>query len=164
MRIGFERMKAPSASSLNALRTMQANKRVSVIERTLRSAMWRSGVRGYRVQSKLPGRPDILFSRQRLAVLVHGCFWHSCPACQPQRPKAHGDFWAAKLTRNVARDEDVVRNLRALGWRVTIVWEHEIRQDIEGAIRRIDAERIAEAGPASPLPPKVARVAPSRQD
>lgn len=134
-------MKAPAASSINALRTMQANQRVSGMERRLRSALWRSGIRGYRVQTALPGRPDIVFPREKVAILVHGCFWHSCPRCALQRPKANGKFWQVKLDRNVTRDEEAERCLTDLGWRVIVIWEHEVVQDLESVVRRLTEER-----------------------
>jgi DNA mismatch endonuclease (patch repair protein) len=148
-------MKAPPASSLNALNTMRANRRVSGLERTLRQALWHAGSRGYRLRSQLPGHPDIVYPVERIAILVHGCFWHSCPECRPPRPKANSEFWATKLERNVVRDAEVERLLGHQGWSVMVVWEHDVRQDLEGVVRRIGEHRArrrvrrsAEAGDA----------------
>ena len=129
-------MLSPEASSYNARRTMQANKRVSMTEMRLRKAVWRSGGR-YRVQSRLPGRPDLAFTASRVAVFVHGCFWHRCPTCQLPAPRANGDFWAVKFNRNIQRDAEAVRDLQRLGWRAITIWEHEIRADVDGAALRV---------------------------
>ena len=119
----------PPASSANALATMRANRRVSQRELAFRRAIWHEGVRGYRVQTSLPGRPDLAFPKLRVAVFVNGCFWHKCGVCTPPEPRSHKAFWRSKLQQNVQRD---VRNLQALrehGWDVVTVWEHEIRHD-----------------------------------
>lgn len=84
--------------------------------------------RGYRFRlhrKDLPGRPDIVLPRYRLAIFVHGCFWHGCPRCDRglRLPKRNASFWDAKLGGNKERD---VRNISALetaGWSVLVVWE-----------------------------------------
>jgi len=130
-------MKAPAASSENARSTMRANRRISGLERRLRTALWAAGARGYRVQSPLPGRPDIVFPVERIVVLIHGCFWHACPACRLPMPKANAEFWASKLARNAERDHEVEGRLRSTGWLVVIVWEHELRTDLDGVVRSL---------------------------
>lgn len=136
-------MKTPAPSSENARNTMRANRRVSGMERRLRSALWAAGARGYRVQTSLPGRPDIVFPAERIAVLAHGCFWHGCPACNPPKPKANAAFWAEKLGANVARDTRVREQLRELGWEVVIVWEHQLRDDMTGVADELMRLRAA---------------------
>ena len=69
-------------------------------------------------------RPDIVFTRKRVAVFVDGCFWHSCPL-HATVPKSNRDWWVAKLGRNVARDRETDDLLRVLGWTVLRFWEHE---------------------------------------
>lgn len=72
----------------------------------------------------LPGTPDIVLPGRRLAIMVHGCFWHRHTGCPlAYSPKSRVDFWQAKFDRNVARDRDVRRALAALGWRVHVIWE-----------------------------------------
>lgn len=134
-------MRSPAASSENARNTMRANRRVSGLEHRLRVALWAAGARGYRVQSALPGRPDIVFPVERMAVFVHGCFWHSCPECRLPMPKANAEFWASKLAGNAERDRDVERQLEALGWVVVGVWEHELRVDVDAIVSRLLRER-----------------------
>ena len=123
---------------------MRANRSVSGLERTLRRALWRSGARGYRVHSSLPGRPDIVFPRERIAVFVNGCFWHACPACDPPKPKANAQFWSAKLDANVDRDQAVHAQLREQGWDVVIVWEHQLRADSVAVAASLVRHRAAE--------------------
>lgn len=69
-------------------------------------------------------RVDIAFPRARVAVLVHGCFWHSCDLHGP-KPKANAQWWETKLRRTVERDAETSIALAAEGWRVLVVWEHD---------------------------------------
>ncbi len=83
------------------------------------------GITGWRRGSKLPGKPDFVFPKLKLAVFVDGCFWHGCPK-HGTSPKANAGFWLAKITGNKARDRRVNRLLRAKGWKVLRIWEHEL--------------------------------------
>ena len=93
-------------------------------EVALRKALWAAGVRGWRLRAKLPGTPDVVFSRARLVVFVDGCFWHGCPQ-HATWPKQNAEFWRAKIVANQARDRDTDKRLRAEGWKVIRVWAHE---------------------------------------
>jgi DNA mismatch endonuclease (patch repair protein) len=93
-------------------------------ELLLRSALHRRGVRFRLHRPDLPGRPDIVLVRIRLAVFVDGCFWHRCPQ-HFVAPKANADWWAEKLATNVARDRRQDAALVARGWEPVHVWEHE---------------------------------------
>lgn len=107
-------------------------------ERSLRKALRALGLTGYRLNySKAPGRPDIAFVGRRVAVFVHGCFWHGCRHCLPPRPKSNSTFWNAKLDRNMERDARKVRELRSAGWRVATVWECRLKQAPEREARRV---------------------------
>jgi len=108
----------------------------------LRKALWAKGLR-YRKHYALPGRPDVVFVAERVAVFVDGCFWHSCPV-HATKPKKNTEFWAEKLRKNRVRDELVNRELRAMGWHVCRVWEHEIRGDLPAAVTKVI--RFVEAG------------------
>ncbi|MEM3485442.1 MAG: very short patch repair endonuclease [Candidatus Methanomethyliaceae archaeon] len=101
----------------------------------LRSALWKAGLR-YRLHSALPGTPDIVFPRKKVAVFVDGCFWHGCPQ-HYSAPKQNGEFWGQKLQRNMARDRLVDQSLSELGWTVVRVWEHEISRSLGDVIDRI---------------------------
>ena len=108
---------------------MRANRSVSRREVLFRHALWDKGVRGYRVKTRLPGRPDLAFPALKLAVFVNGCFWHGCETCRLPAPAAHAEFWASKVDENRLRDERARAVLSAMGWDVIVVWEHEIRPD-----------------------------------
>lgn len=96
----------------------------------LRHAIWRLGMR-YRLNQRVAGvRPDIIFPGTRLAVFVDCCFWHGCPDHYVRPRSSNAEFWALKLSQNVARDERQLGNLRAEGWRVIRVWEHEIEDNL----------------------------------
>jgi DNA mismatch endonuclease Vsr len=103
-------------------------------ELALRRELHRRGLR-FRVNlAGLPGRPDVAFTRAKLAVFVDGCFWHRCPE-HGVLPKHNGAWWLAKLDRNVERDREKDAALTALGWLVVHVWEHE---DVRAAADRIE--------------------------
>jgi DNA mismatch endonuclease (patch repair protein) len=80
-------------------------------------------------------RPDFIFRQAKLAVFVDGCFWHQCPL-HSKVPENNREFWEQKLRRNVERDRETNRALRAAGWRVLRLWEHEL-QEPSGAIRKV---------------------------
>jgi DNA mismatch endonuclease (patch repair protein) len=82
-------------------------------------------ITGWRRRWPLEGKPDLVFPKRKLAVFVDGCFWHGCPLHATQ-PKTNVDFWETKIGRNKARDRYVTRTLRAAGWRVLRIWEHEL--------------------------------------
>jgi len=108
---------------------MRRNQRIGTRPEVLvRSELHRRGLR-FRagLPLRLPDRvvrPDIVFTRVRLAVFIDGCFWHACPI-HGNQPRANTDYWAAKLALNVARDRAVEVDLIAAGWEVLRVWEHE---------------------------------------
>jgi DNA mismatch endonuclease, patch repair protein len=94
-------------------------------ERCLRSALWQLGLR-YRLGGRrLPGKPDLVFSKQRLVVFMDGCFWHGCP-WHFVHPRTRVSFWSDKIKTNVLRDAANTALLLQAGWRVLRVWEHEV--------------------------------------
>jgi len=98
-------------------------------ELLLRKLLFKNGIRGYRIGPKLPGRPDIVFGRHKLAVFVDGCFWHKCPKCFV-KPRTNRGFWMKKINGNVRRDRRVERRLHELGYETLRFYEHEIRLDL----------------------------------
>jgi len=107
-------------------------------ELALRRVLFAAGAR-YRVNTRLPGRPDLVFSSARIAVFVDGCFWHACPQ-HSTRVKSRASFWATKIAANVARDRQVETQLRASGWFVIRVWEHVISENVGRAAATILSE------------------------
>lgn len=104
-------------------------------EMKLRRALWGLGLR-YRLNTKLPGRPDLVFPRARIAIFVDGCFWHGCPQ-HCNRPKTNSDFWENKLSSNIERDKRVNAELLAMDWTALRFWEHEISENLEKVIEQI---------------------------
>ena len=105
------------------------------LELRLRSALHRMGLRFRVCRRDLPGKPDIVFPRYRLAVQVRGCFWHQHEGCRAGRPPVSNlDYWRPKLEGNVRRDAEKDEALRALGWRVLVVWECELTTDEDVAL------------------------------
>jgi DNA mismatch endonuclease (patch repair protein) len=101
----------------------------TVPEMTVRSLLHRLGYRFRLHRADLPGTPDIVLPRRRAVVFVHGCFWHQHAGCKRATlPTSNLEYWAAKLSRNTARDLRAVRQLRKLGWKVLIVWECQVNQ------------------------------------
>jgi DNA mismatch endonuclease (patch repair protein) len=100
--------------------------------------MHRAGYR-YRLHSSaLPGKPDLIFPSRKAVVFVDGCFWHQHRNCQDGHiPESRKDYWVPKLNRNIERDKQVRRKLRALGWRVLVVWECELKSP-EKVLRRAE--------------------------
>lgn len=118
---------------------MRANRRANTKpEVALRSELHRLGYR-YRKDHRLdlPGggraRPDIVFTRRKIAVFVDGCFWHVCPK-HGREPTRNEWYWSPKLRRNVERDRQADEALAKAGWRVLRIWEHE---PLEDAITRV---------------------------
>jgi DNA mismatch endonuclease (patch repair protein) len=95
-------------------------------ERLVRSIAHRLGYR-FTVQGRgLPGRPDLVFSRRRKAVFVHGCFWHGHAGCRfAYQPKTRAEWWRAKIQATKARDHAAIIALQEAGWHAFIVWECE---------------------------------------
>ena len=96
----------------------------------------------YRLHRRdLPGRPDLVFARFRLAVFVHGCFWHSHDCKRARRPRTNTEYWDAKLDRNVIRDQEAVYSLQEAKWDVFTLWECTLESDTKRLLRRLEALR-----------------------
>jgi DNA mismatch endonuclease (patch repair protein) len=103
-------------------------------ELKLASILRASRITGWRRHQALPGRPDFVFSRQRVVLFVDGCFWHGCPK-HGRLPKTNITYWTQKLARNKTRDRSVSRALRKAGWMVLRVWEHDLFGSVAVAAR-----------------------------
>lgn len=100
----------------------------SKAETRVRSAVHRMGFRYRLHDTKLPGKPDMVLARHGKVILIHGCFWHRHGVCRPLSiPENNPDFWRKKFAENVERDKRNIRQLKALGWRVLVIWECETR-------------------------------------
>jgi DNA mismatch endonuclease (patch repair protein) len=122
-------------------------------EMQVRRLLTRMGL-GYRLhRADLPGKPDIVMAGRRLAIFVHGCFWHGHECARGARvPKANRDYWLGKVGRNRARDEIHRVALEARGWRVMTLWECELKDAarLEDTLKTITARAQAAREPRSP--------------
>ena len=112
--------------------------RNTTAEMKVRKALTRLGAR-YRLHRKdLPGNPDIVMPGRRLAIFVHGCFWHGHDCARGARvPKQNREYWVAKVGRNVARDAKSAQALTEQGWRVETIWECELKDGLEARLQRL---------------------------
>ena len=103
---------------------------VAEMERKARSlATKKAGVPLRHQPMGVPGRPDYANKARKVAVFVHGCFWHQpCPRGCSKAPATRRKFWEAKFRRNRERHAEAAKELRAAGYRVVVVWEHEVRR------------------------------------
>lgn len=96
-------------------------------EIALRKALFARGLRYLLHSPELPGKPDLVFPRYKVAVFVHGCLWHWHGCARSRMPETNTDYWQAKISRNQMRDHTNLTALIAKGWRVLIVWECAIK-------------------------------------
>jgi DNA mismatch endonuclease (patch repair protein) len=113
-----------------------------------RSLLMRSGVKGWTLGhgSGVTGSPDVVFVRARLAIFLDGCFWHGCQRCR-SIPSTNRAFWMNKIQKNKKRDKKVQRILRAKGWKVMRVWEHELKTESTEVLCRVLNVRAARGRP-----------------
>ena len=131
--------RSPKPKSETVSRVMRANKSKNTKpELVLRKALWRNGLRGYRLhQKRLPGNPDIAFTTKKVAVFVNGCFWHRCPHCQLSLPKTNTKFWKEKFQRNIQRDQAKQAELSKHNWKVEVIWECQIKEDLNTQVQKV---------------------------
>lgn len=133
--------RAPIPRSETTSRIMSAIRaRGTVPELILRRAIYKVGLRGYRSNWKgAPGRPDICHPGKKVAIFMHGCFWHRCPHCKPAIPRSHISFWKSKFKNNIERDKRKEKELKDSGWRVLTLWECQIKKNLDKCVSRIAA-------------------------
>ena len=135
-------LKAPPASSEAVRNTMLANRATNTgPERVVRRMLRQAGYPGYRLHWRIDDeegryicRPDITYPGRKLAIFVHGCFWHRCPRCALELPKSNVDYWSEKFERNVERDRLKEAALLDMGWRVHTIWECDLDCGAEAVI------------------------------
>ena len=129
-------------------------------ERTVRSLLHSMGYRFRLHAKKLPGKPDVILSKYRTVILIHGCFWHRHKGCKNcTTPTNNRAFWLEKLEGNVARDRRNLRELRKLGWGAIVIWECELNNvaKLRSRLAKLLSVTPAKPGPlgtrVSPTPP-----------
>lgn len=135
----------PHPTSEAASAVMRGNKKVNTRpELAVRRLLHAQGFR-YRVNYRitmpdLKVRPDIVFTRQRLAVFIDGCFWHGCPK-HGTKPRANAAYWDSKIARNQDRDQRIDTALQASGWKVIRAWEHEPPESVAASVAQTIVNR-----------------------
>ena len=135
-------LKPPPASSEAVRNTMLANRSTDTgPEKAVRRMLREAGHPGYRLHWRIDDedggyvcRPDIAYPGRKLAIFVHGCFWHRCPRCALDLPKSNVGYWSEKFERNIERDRRKETALFGLGWSVRTIWECGVSPD---AVKRI---------------------------
>lgn len=112
-------------------------------ERAVFAALRKAGLKFRRHDSSLPGSPDAVFWRERVAVFIEGDFWHGwhLPRWRDKLP----EYWRVKIERNRRRDRNNARKLRRAGWKVVRIWEHSVKSDLDACIRRLSIVLSCEA-------------------
>lgn len=149
--------------SLATRHVMQANRSKNTKpELLVRQKLREAGLPGYRLHwKKAAGKPDVCYPGRKVAVFVHGCYWHRCPHCDLPTPKSNVEFWEQKFARNRARDERDQNYLVQQGWKVLVVWECRLKgqrldattqrlvHEVQGASLR-EGGRLVEVGVTPP--------------
>lgn len=100
----------------------------------LRKALWHAGVRYRKNDKTLPGKPDIVITKYKIAIFVDGDFWHGNPLYRSKHVRTNSDFWNKKIHTNIERDKEVNDQLTEMGWMVIRIWESDIKKDINKCI------------------------------
>ena len=134
-----EIMNYPSTNDARRKTTMKRIKGSDTsIEVSLRKALWRTGIRYRKNYPRLPGAPDIVITKYKIAIFCDGEFWHGKDwEKKKHRIKSNRDYWIQKIERNIARDIENNRRLFNNGWTVIRFWGNEIKSDIEGCLKDI---------------------------
>jgi DNA mismatch endonuclease (patch repair protein) len=101
------------------------------LEMTVRRALHSLGLRYNLHDRRLPGRPDLVFPRYKVALLVNGCWWHQHDCGRFKPPKSNLEYWGPKLKKGSTYDAEIVSKLKDLGWNAIIVWECEIKKGVD---------------------------------
>lgn len=110
----------------------------SGIEQRLGKALWNADFRYRKQYTKIPGKPDFVLVKYKIAIFCDSHFWHGYDWKRKKREhKSNKSFWYKKIERNMERDREVNKELKKLGWTVIRFWEHEIKEDIERCVQMI---------------------------
>jgi len=104
----------------------------------LRKALWHRGIRYRKNYTALPGKPDIVLTKYKIAIFCDGDFWHGKGLIHPgEQVGTNREFWMKKLGRNIERDKEVNDHLLAKGWLVLRFWESDIEKDLDGCVEKL---------------------------
>jgi len=109
-------------------KTMRAVKSSGTsLERKIWAMLAGMGLTGWKKNCpNVPGKPDIVFLNEKVAIFIDGCFWHNCPICNRPLPKNNSEYWKEKIKKNQIRDKNINIVLKEQGWLVIRIWEHDI--------------------------------------
>lgn len=127
----------------------------TIPELQVRRLLFRLGYRFRLHRKDLPGTPDIVMPSRRVAIFVHGCFWHRHKNCSLAKlPKTNSEFWKKKLSGNVRRDKEKYRELARCGWRILVIWECAVRREQQVGTLGVQIKQWIESEiPYTELPP-----------
>lgn len=106
-------------------------------EMIFRKALREQRLTGYRLHWKVEGKPDIAFPGKKLAIFIHGCYWHRCPICNLPEPKSNSGFWQKKFSTNIERDRRNRLALEQSGWTVFTFWECQVKKNAASLIQEV---------------------------
>jgi DNA mismatch endonuclease (patch repair protein) len=136
------RDRSPASSQASAAGRGSSKKTDTRCERLLRQELWAAGYRYRKNVAELPGHPDVVFRKARLAIFVDGDFWHGRDwevRRQKLQAGSNPDYWLAKIQRNMERDRETTSRLEGLGWTVLRFWESDIRSSSREVVEKIGA-------------------------
>ena len=121
-------------------------------EMHVRQALHRAGFRFRLHRKDLPGKPDIVLPKYRLAIFVHGCFWHWHGCKRSRMPSSNVEYWRSKIERNMRRDERNLRLLESTRWDHVIIWECELPAAAQSLLAHLDCikQSLSEAHKGGP--------------
>ncbi|GED59946.1 very short patch repair endonuclease [Brevibacillus formosus] len=108
----------------------------STLESKVTKELWKRGLRFRKNVRKLMGNPDIAIQKHKIVIFLDSCFWHSCPI-HGNVPATNVGYWQKKLKRNIDRDIEVNEYYSKKGWKILRIWEHEVKNDFESALKKI---------------------------
>ena len=123
--------KEARSKNMQAIKSNNTN-----LELKLSKEIWNEGIRFRKNSKKLFGKPDISIKKYKIVIFIDSCFWHGCEL-HYRIPKSNEDFWYKKIHRNIERDKQVTDYYKIKGWYILRVWEHQIKDDFEGAKQMI---------------------------
>ena len=131
--------RSPIPTSETISKVMSANRgKDTKPEIIFRKNLRKVGIPGYRLHwKKAPGRPDIAYPKHKVAIFVHGCYWHRCPHCKLPLPKSNTKFWREKFKKNKRRDKEKKKRLEKEGWKVFVFWECVVQKDAKSCALQV---------------------------
>jgi len=107
------------------------------LEQRVFKALRKRGLKFRTNVANLPGKPDIAIKKYKIVIFLDSCFWHGCPL-HCRMPKSNVEYWQKKIERNKRRDALITENYKKMGWNVLRIWEHELKENFEKTIDKIE--------------------------